>query len=102
MIDLTMMGKEIHEYAKDKGFYPDNLKHPYVVPVKLALVNEEVAEVLTAHRCNDDEHIGEEIADVIIRLLDLAYYLDIDIEKEIKRKHEINLNRPFRHGGKRY
>lgn len=40
----------------------------------------------------------DEIADTIIRLLDLCGYLDIDIESHIKTKLEYNKTRPYKHG----
>jgi NTP pyrophosphatase (non-canonical NTP hydrolase) len=41
-----------------------------------------------------------EIADAVIRLLNLSASLGIDIETEIAAKMEINEKRPFKHGGK--
>ena len=42
-----------------------------------------------------------ELADVIIRLLDLAGAYDIDMEELVKLKHAYNKTRPYRHGGKK-
>lgn len=44
----------------------------------------------------------DEIADTIIRLLDLCTYHNIDIEKHILLKMEYNSKREFKHGGKKY
>lgn len=44
----------------------------------------------------------DEIADVIIRLLDMCAYYDIDIEKHIYLKMEYNSKREYLHGGKKY
>lgn len=41
-----------------------------------------------------------ELADVIIRTLDLAAGLGIDIEEAIRIKMDYNTTRPHRHGGK--
>lgn len=102
---------EIHEWAKRQGFW-DNavleapggaVKNPSLVPEKLALIHTEVSEAMEAHR-DDNVHgkhgIAEELADVIIRTLDLAEYLGVNIEQEVINKHEINQGRPRMHGKK--
>ena len=47
------------------------------------------------------EGLPSELADVIIRVLDLAGYLEIDMEKAITRKMDYNVTREHRHGGRR-
>jgi NTP pyrophosphatase (non-canonical NTP hydrolase) len=42
----------------------------------------------------------DEIADTVIRLLDLSEGLGIDIEKHIRLKLEYNKTRPHKHGKK--
>lgn len=42
-----------------------------------------------------------ELADAIIRLLDLSAFLGIDIEEALAEKIAFNRSRPYRHGGKR-
>lgn len=42
----------------------------------------------------------EELADIIIRALDTAYALKVDIDWAVGQKHFYNTSRPFRHGGK--
>ncbi len=44
------------------------------------------------------DSIEDELADAIIRLLDLAYQLGINIEWHIKHKFEYNKLRPYKHG----
>jgi len=42
-----------------------------------------------------------EMADVVIRVMDLCAHLGIDLERAIFEKHAFNETRPRRHGGKR-
>jgi len=63
----------------------------------LALIASEVGEAINECR---NEHpsdaFGEELADIILRVLDLAHWQGIDIDKEINQKmlkNEIRGNR---------
>jgi NTP pyrophosphatase (non-canonical NTP hydrolase) len=47
------------------------------------------------------EGFGIELADAIIRIMDLAEWLDIDLAEMIGIKAEYNKSRPMRHGGKK-
>lgn len=47
------------------------------------------------------EGVPSELADVIIRVLDMCEHYGIDIEAALAEKHAYNKTRPFRHGGKR-
>lgn len=70
------------------------------IPTRLMLIVTEVAEAMEDYRKGHMNHFPEELADVAIRLFDLAGHLGIDLETAIERKHEYNLTRPFKHGGK--
>jgi len=88
------------------------------VPVftKLSLVHTEVSEAIqllrglapgdpriTTDVIENDKLVGlpSELADIIIRTLELAAALDIDIGEAIRRKMVWNSSRSFRHGDKR-
>lgn len=47
------------------------------------------------------EGIPSELADVVIRVFDMAEHYGIDIEAALKEKHEFNKTRPYKHGGKK-
>ena len=89
-----MLILNIIRWREKKGFITDwdNM------PEKLMLVVTELAEAMEAYRDNDKKNFNEEIADTFIRLLDICGSIDIDIESEIKKKMEINKERPHRHG----
>lgn len=45
--------------------------------------------------------LDSEFADIVIRVMDLCSHLGIDLGKAILEKHQYNVTRPFKHGGKR-
>lgn len=101
---LDALSALLHETAKEKGFWDGEYSHDKVGN-KLALVHSEVTEVLEAIRKNHgSEKVVEEMADVIIRLLDvyaamrneeaILHSLDEILEKKIN----INKERPRLHG----
>jgi NTP pyrophosphatase (non-canonical NTP hydrolase) len=96
---LNGMAAEIHGCAVAHGWWDGKGKRN--VPEMLCLVHSEVSEALEAYRNWNDENFREELADIIIRVLDMAAGYQIDIAKEVARKHDVNICRPHRHGGKR-
>ena len=101
---LNELSQEINRINTANGWEvvkPEEWEQPYKIPAILALITSEVSEALEDFRKDDKEHFGEEIADVIIRVLDLTGGMGIDIDTEVAKKLEINRNRGFRHGGKK-
>lgn len=106
------LAKEIYEWARSKGFYDremipyegwDNrgqVRNPSMPAEKLCLIHSEVSEVLEALRDEDRENEAEELADVVIRILDYAGWRGISLDKEIAKKMEKNRQRPHLHGRK--
>ena len=94
MHDLAV---DIHRNAVAHGWWEK--ERP--IPEMLCLIHSEVSEALEAYRNGDDENFSEELADIIIRVLDLAIGQEIDIERAVLEKHKFNKTRPYRHGGKR-
>lgn len=66
----------------------------------LALIHTEVAEATEAVRHLDRENFEEELADVLIRVLDCAGGLGINMDEAVRAKLEKNRTRGYRHGGK--
>lgn len=46
------------------------------------------------------EGIAVELADVILRALDLMAHLGVDVDAVVMAKHNYNLGREYKHGGK--
>ena len=98
---LNNYAKLIHAEAERKGFKVSWEN----VPLKLVLIHSEVSEALEEHRKGESvesyEAFAEELADIMIRTMDLAAGLNIDLEQAIITKMDKNSKRPFLHG-KRY
>jgi len=63
----------------------------------LALVASEVGEAI--NECRNEkptDAFGEELADIVLRVLDIAHWQGIDLEKEILAKMAINEQRGTR------
>ena len=67
-------------------------------PKAIAYIHSELSEALEAWRDNDILMFGEELADTIIRLLDLAEALKIPLEEQMEQKMLANRERKKNHG----
>lgn len=118
--NLNDLAKEVHQVNKDKGFWDKERN----VGEMLMLVTSELGEAMEAHRKgkfanweayktaldkmnapdNFKKHIKDsfedEIADAILRLLDMAAGLNIDLDKQVQAKLEYNRSRERFHGKK--
>lgn len=102
MEELKVTQKDIHELAKEKGWYDP----PKSIPEAICLMHSELSEGLEAFRNHIQEAgpgsgcLSEEFADCIIRIMDTCEFLGLDLNKAINEKHEYNKGRTYRHGGK--
>jgi len=127
MSKLNKLAQEVHNNAKQKGFYETNRN----ISELLMLVVSELGEAQEALRknkrfsmfrlqqatqqcdkaynlnadfrkmmfeCHIKDTFEDEIADAIIRLLDLSAYLKIDIDFHIEEKIKYNTGRDNKHG----
>lgn len=94
---IKEMAEEVNRNAVAKGFWDKHRNFPEL----LCLVHSEVSEALEGYREDDLANVAEELADIVIRVFDIAEAYGFDIEFEIIRKHSINEKRPHMHGGKK-
>lgn len=119
---INAIAKEIHENNKNKGFYDE----PKNIGEMLCLIHSEVSEALEADRNGKyaqgnivtinsfrvdemfvaDFKIGvkdtfeDELADIMIRVMDLAAFKGINLEQHILAKMRFNSTREYKHGKK--
>lgn len=113
-MNLTDIGREAHEINAANGWetfmqksWPlsTNDKDNTADKVRflcthLALIHSEVSEALEAVRKRDRENFDEELADVVIRVLSVAYGLGTDLDAVVTAKLAKNRKRGLHHGGK--
>jgi NTP pyrophosphatase (non-canonical NTP hydrolase) len=91
-----------YNFVKDSKLIVEHstLLENYIVSTNLALIHSEISEALEGFRKRlMDDHLPDrpmievELADALIRIMDLAGYLDLDIGGALVEKMEYNRNR---------
>jgi NTP pyrophosphatase (non-canonical NTP hydrolase) len=102
--DLDEVAYQIHSNAVDKGFWEPNNGLIFYLK-QCAMIHSEVSEVVEALRKEKgDDKVVEELADIIIRVLDLWAGLNHDgytkesIKKVLIDKVAVNTQRERLHG----
>jgi NTP pyrophosphatase (non-canonical NTP hydrolase) len=98
-MDIKQLTDEMNRFVRSKGWYAEHSKRPQT-PRNLAIsLVLEAAEILEHFQWNDGvkdrEELSAELADVALYLLQLASISEIDLEKAILDKIEINKTREW-------
>lgn len=127
VIGLNKLSKQFNEFVKKAGFNGNNiplrmmLTHSEIseafeafrkdhfanpAPFKQLMKGYTPEDSPITFKASFEEHIKDsmedELADSVIRLLDLCAYLDVDIEFYIEQKMAYNEMRGFKYGGKKF
>jgi len=111
---FRMFQENVHKNAVDRGWHDDTVdpgdKRTLLLEdgTSLALIHAVVSEALVALRRGNlpSEHIPEfsgveeEIADIVIRCMDMSAKRGYRLAEAIVAKHAFNKNRPYRHENK--
>jgi NTP pyrophosphatase (non-canonical NTP hydrolase) len=108
-MEFKKLQKYCHKIAIEHGWWIESNPN-HIIPEKLLLMHTEISEAVEEYR----EHLFDfteiegkplgfpiELADLVIRVLDLCGAYDIDLEKMILMKMKYNKTRPYRHGNKK-
>lgn len=112
---INFIVHDIHNHNIEAGWWRGTITND-TVPAKLCLVHSEVSEAMEGHRKNRmDDHLPHrkmvevELADAMIRIMDLAGFMGLDLGNAILEKLEYNANRAdhklenrMKDGGKAY
>jgi NTP pyrophosphatase (non-canonical NTP hydrolase) len=99
VMNIKQLTDEMHSLVRSKGWYEADSKRPQT-PRNLAIsLAVEAAEILEhfqfQENAKDKDELAGELADVALYLLQLASITDIDLEKAILDKIEVNKTREW-------
>lgn len=114
MFSLTLdsMAKAVHETAVEKGFWKvidgaTQEQQDIFITKQLMMIVSEAVEVMEAIRkSHGQEAVADEMADIIIRTLDLYQglsdlgYVNTELQVAFNNKTKFNTTRPERNGVK--
>ena len=106
MSDMALhdIGKICNRISRDNGFDPalqsDFTADPNKVLAKIALMHTELAEATEAVRHADWSNFCEEMADVVIRVLETCYSMAVDIDEAVMERMMANMNEMMANRGK--
>jgi NTP pyrophosphatase (non-canonical NTP hydrolase) len=98
------IASQIHNWAQRKGFWESGSDRND--GEMIALIHSELSEALEGLRHGNPESkkippftsVEEELADVVIRIMDLAQARGWEVAKAINAKRYFNEQRPYKHG----
>ncbi len=96
---VKQIAESVYQTALEKGWHDT----PTPFPTAIALIHSEVSEALEADRKGKGAMaVAEELADVVIRVMDTAEAEGLDLAGALFAKMQKNREREWRHGGLPY
>ena len=109
---LDEMGEELHAIAVEKGFWdvikdaPQEQVDIFITKQLMMIVSEAVEVMEAIRKSHGPEAVADEMADIVIRTLDLyaglreLEYVNTELQVAFNNKTSINKLRPEKHGVK--
>jgi NTP pyrophosphatase (non-canonical NTP hydrolase) len=106
MKDINSLAKQVHINAIKHGWWKEKRSFGDIC----SLIHSEVSEAFEEHRNDKPLHYivdgkpegaAVELIDVVIRVFDYLSSENIDIQALLLEKHQYNISRPYKHGGKK-
>jgi len=108
LVGVENIAEEIHQVNVEKGFWEEGKDRND--GEMIALMHSELSELLEVVRkeghlakCEKVPTIGaaeEEVADLIIRVLDYSHARNLDVGRAVLEKLDYNKSRSYKHGKK--
>jgi NTP pyrophosphatase (non-canonical NTP hydrolase) len=103
---LETLANNVHTTAVAKGFWPEDVDDIFVTKQLMMIVSEAVEVMEAIRKDKGKQEVAEEMADILIRTLDLWAGLkengyveeNADLQVVFNNKTDVNKDRPEKHG----